>query len=80
MFSMLNYILYPLLGLNAKTPDYISYMILVSLLLPNMLVLTGIALGLLKGRIGGHLNGWPWQSTKSREQKQVIIEQTMAKR
>ncbi|MBV9615153.1 MAG: hypothetical protein JO031_06845 [Ktedonobacteraceae bacterium] len=78
--GMLNYALGSLLGLDASTPDYVLYMILVSLLLPNVLILVGITLGLLKGRIGGNLNGWPWQYTKLHSQEQSVVEQTIVEK
>jgi hypothetical protein len=75
--GILNYALGSFLGLSVKTPDYVLYMILVSLLLPYILVLIGITLGQLKGRIGGNLNGWPWQYAKLHKQGQNIQELSM---
>lgn len=80
MIGMLNYTLASFLALNARTPDYVWYMLLVSLLLPYVLVLVGMMLGVFKGRIGGKLNGWAWHSGKLREQELIGFEQTIVEK
>lgn len=80
MIGMLNYTFGSFFAVNARTPDYVWYMLLVSFLLPYVLVLVGMTLGLLKGRIGGKLNGWAWHSEKLHEQDLIGFEQTIVEK
>ena len=80
MIGMLNYTFGSFFAVNARTPDYVWYMLLVSFLLPYVLVLVGMMLGVFKGRIGGKLNGWAWHSEQLREQEPIGSEQAIVEK
>ncbi len=62
------------LALNRDTPSDIQTMLLICMQLPGLLFVAGIALGLLKGQLGGKMTGGPWQYAKYRRKEQAIAE------
>jgi hypothetical protein len=62
---------FSLLWQGARSPDYVHYMALVGVFLSCVLI-SGLALMVsLRGRLGGNINGWPWQYTRFREKGQT---------
>lgn len=72
--GILNFVQIRFLALNRDIPSDIQMMLLVSMQLPGLLFVAGIALGLLKGQLGGKMTGWPWQYARHRRKEQAIVE------
>ncbi len=72
--GILNFVQIRFLVLNRDIPSDIQTMLLVSMQLPGLLFVAGIALGLLKGQLGGKMTGWPWQYARHRRKGQAIAE------